>query len=145
MSFFSKLSFVFLISSSSMLYARRPHALGISYLPMNSSTESCNEYVSQSHPPPIDRNPRPIRLSPRPLDRQIRLTHQRLAHIIKTMINVILLSSEQIIVSLRSGIVVYASFEREQESADVVEAVQLVEDGDVVDFADGAFFRRSRV
>jgi hypothetical protein len=97
------------------------------------------------NPPPIDRNPRPIRLSPRPLDRQIRLTHQRLAHIIKTMINVILLSSEQIIVSLRSGIVVYASFEREQESADVVEAVQLVEDGDVVDFADGAFFRRSRV
>jgi hypothetical protein len=41
---------VFVIATSFMLYARRPHALGISYLPMNFSTESCNEYVSQSHP-----------------------------------------------------------------------------------------------
>jgi hypothetical protein len=90
------------------------------------------------HSPSVNRNPRPIRLSPRPLNRQIRLTHERLPHIIETMINMILLILKQTLISLRSGIVVDTGFEREEERADVVEAVQLVEDRDVVDFADGA-------
>ena len=38
-------------------------------------------------------------------------------------------------VSLVGGVVLHASLEREEESPHVVEAVQLVEDGDVVDLA----------
>ena len=89
------------------------------------------------NPPPINRNPPPILLRPRPLHRQIRITHQRLPDIIKAVINMILLRSKQIVVRLGSGVVLHARFEREQERAHVVEAVQLVEDGDVVDFAHG--------
>jgi hypothetical protein len=46
----------FVIASSFMLHARRPHALGISYLPMNSSTESCNVYVSHIPIKPFKRD-----------------------------------------------------------------------------------------
>jgi hypothetical protein len=52
----------------------------------------------------------------------------------------ILLRFEQILISLRGGVIVDAGFEREEESADMVEAVQLVEDGNVVDLANSAFF-----
>jgi hypothetical protein len=133
----------------------QPHALGILYLPMKSSTESClSEQLSASrfqeevsefethpiltlmrNPPPINRNPLPTLLRPRPLNRQIRITHQRLPNIIKTVIDVILLGLQHVFVSLVDGAVVHSRFQREEEGPHVVEAVQLVEDGDVVDFA----------
>jgi hypothetical protein len=47
------------------------------------------------------------------------------------------LVSEHMIVRLGRPVVLHACFEREQESANVVEAVQLVEDGDVVNLAFG--------
>jgi hypothetical protein len=50
------------------------------------------------------------------------------------MINMILLRLQHVIVSLIDGTVVHARFEGEEEGSHVVEAVQLVEDGDVVDF-----------
>jgi hypothetical protein len=48
-----------------------------------------------------------------------------------------LLVFKQLIVRLGRRIVFHACFEREQERAHVVKAVQLVEDGDVVDLAFG--------
>lgn len=86
------------------------------------------------NPPPINRNPLPTLFRPRPLNRQIRITHQGLPDIIKTMIHMILLRLQHVIVRLVDGAVVHARFEGEEESSHVVEAVQLVEDGDVVDF-----------
>jgi len=88
-------------------------------------------------PPPINRNPPPILLRPRPLHRQIRITHQRLPNIIKAMIDMLLLVLEHAIVRLGGRIIFHAGFHREQERAHVPEAVQLVEDGDVVDLAFG--------
>jgi hypothetical protein len=141
-----------------LIYMRRLyHALGIWYLPMNSSTESCDCFVSHKaltrehqqmqctypiltlmrNPPPINRNPPPILLRPRPLNRQIRITHQRLPNIIKAVINMFLLVLKQLVVRLSRRIVVHAGLEREKERAHVIQAVQLVEDGDVVDFAFG--------
>lgn len=91
------------------------------------------------NPPPINRKPLPILLRPRPLNRQIRITHQRLPNVIETVINMVLLGFQHSVVGLVDGTVVHAGFEGEEEGPHVVEAVQLVEDGDVVDFA-GAFF-----
>jgi len=87
--------------------------------------------------PPINRHPTPICLSPRPLHSQIRITHQRLANIVKAVVDMLFLVSEHMIVRLGRPVVLHACFEREQESANVVEAVQLVEDGDVVNLAFG--------
>ena len=87
------------------------------------------------NPPPINRNPPPILLRPRPLHSQIRIAHQRLANIVKAVVDMLFLVSEHVIVRFGSPIVLHASFEREQERAHMVEAVQLVEDGDVVDLA----------
>lgn len=87
------------------------------------------------NPPPINRKPPPILLRPRPLHRQIRITHQRLPNIIKAVVNMSLLVLKQLIVRLGRRIVLHAGFEREQERAHMFEAVQLVEDGDVVDLA----------
>ena len=92
------------------------------------------------NPPPINRKPLPILLRTRPLNRQIRITHQRLANIIEAVINMLLLVFEQIVVRLGRSVIFHARFEREQERAHVVETVQLVEDGDVVDFAHGGGF-----
>ena len=89
--------------------------------------------------PPINRNPTPIYLSPWPLNRQIRVTHQRLANIVKAVIDMLLLVSEHAIVRLGRAVVIHARFEREQERAHVSEAVQLVEDGDVIDLAFGVW------
>jgi hypothetical protein len=89
--------------------------------------------------PPINRNPTAIYLSPRPLNRQISITHQRLANVVKAVIDMLLLVSEHAIVGLGRAVVIHARFEREQERAHVPEAVQLVEDGDVVDLAFGVW------
>lgn len=86
-------------------------------------------------PPPINRNPPPILLRPRPLHGQIRIAHQRLANIVKAVVDMLFLVFEQMVVRLGCSVVVHAGFEREQKRAHVVEAVQLVEDGDVVDLA----------
>jgi hypothetical protein len=51
------------------------------------------------------------------------------------VINVILLRFQHVVVSLVDGAVVHARFEGEEERPHVIEAVQLVEDGDVVDLA----------
>lgn len=85
--------------------------------------------------PPINSKPPPIRLRPRPLNRQIRMTHERLSYIIKTMIHMLLLRFKQSIIHLSGVIIVHARFEREHERAEMVQAVQLVEYGDVVDVA----------
>lgn len=92
------------------------------------------------NPPPINRNPPPILLHLRPLNRQIRITHQRLPYIIKAMINMILLGFEQRLISLGRSIVVHTRFQSEQEGAHVVQTVQLVKYGDVVDLAHGGRF-----
>lgn len=89
------------------------------------------------NPPPINRKPPPIFLRPRPLHRQIRITHQRLPNIIKAVVNMSLLVLKQLVVRLGRTVIFHAGFEREQERAHVFEAVQLVEDGDVVDLAFG--------
>lgn len=90
------------------------------------------------NPPPINRHSTPICLSPRPLNRQIRITHQRLANIVKAVIDMLFLVLEHAIVRLGRAVEVHAGFEREQERAHVSEAVQLVEDGNVVDLAFGS-------
>lgn len=87
--------------------------------------------------PPINRHPTPVYLSPRPLNGQIRVTHQRLPDVVKAVVDMLFLVSEHVIIRFGSPIVLHASFEREQERAHMVEAVQLVEDGDVVDLAFG--------
>ena len=87
--------------------------------------------------PPINRHPTPIYLSPWPLNGQIRVTHQRLPNVVKAVVDMLFLVSEHMIVRLGSPVVLHACLEREQESANVVEAVQLVEDGDVVNLAFG--------
>jgi len=51
------------------------------------------------------------------------------------MINMVLLRLQHVVVSLVDGAVVHAGFQGEEEGPHVVEAVQLVEDGNVVDFA----------
>jgi len=51
------------------------------------------------------------------------------------VIDVILLRSQHVVISLVDGAVLHPGFEGEEEGPHVVEAVQLVEDGDVVDFA----------
>jgi hypothetical protein len=93
------------------------------------------------HPPPINRIPLPILLLPRPLNRQIRIAHQPLPNIVKAVINVILLRSQHVVISLVDGAVLHPGLEGEEEGAHVVEAVQLMEDGDVVDFALDVFGR----
>lgn len=93
------------------------------------------------NPPPINRNSLPTLLRPRPLDRQIRITHQGLPDVIEAMVNMILLRLEQILISIARSVEVHARFECEEKSANVVQAVQLVEDGDVVDRS-FAFFCR---
>lgn len=85
--------------------------------------------------PTINSKPPPILLRPRPLNRQIRMTHKRLTNIIKAMIHMLLLRFKQSIVHLSGIIIVHARFERERERAEMVQAVQLVEHGDVVDVA----------
>lgn len=87
------------------------------------------------NPPPINRNPPPILLSPRPLHGQISITHQRLPDIIKAVVDMVFLMLQQRLIGLSGSVEVHSRFEREQEGPHVVKAVQLVEDGDVVDLA----------
>ena len=58
------------------------------------------------------------------------------------MVNMILLRLQQRLISFSRSIVLHTCFEGEQEGPYVVEAVQLVEDGDVVDLAYGLFVGR---
>jgi len=87
------------------------------------------------NPPPINRNPLSTLLRARPLNSQIRITHQRLSNVIKTVVDVILLGFQERLVGFVDGVVLDAGLEREEERPHVIKAVQLVEDGDVVDFA----------
>lgn len=89
------------------------------------------------NPPPINRNPSPILLSPRPLDGQVSIAHQCLPDVIEAVIDVVLLWLQQVFVCLTGSVEVHSGFEREQECPHVVEAVQLVKNGNVVDLADG--------
>lgn len=87
------------------------------------------------HTPAINSYPLPVRLCLRPLNSQVGIAHQCLPNVVEAVIHVIFLVLQQRVVRLHSVVVIHACLQREQKCSNVVEAVQLVEDGDVVDFA----------
>lgn len=93
-----------------------------------------------TNPPPINSKPPPILLRPRPLDRQIPRTHNALPQVIKAMVDVVLLRLQQHFLDRRAVVAVQRLLGQVVVVADVREAVQLVEERDVVDGAVFGFF-----
>jgi len=85
--------------------------------------------------PPINSKSSSIGLRARPLNRQIRMTHQRLPDVVKAVVHMLFLRLEQPVIDYSRVVVVHTRFQGECERAQMVQAMQLVEDRDVIDVA----------
>lgn len=87
------------------------------------------------NPPSINSKAPTVRFFSRPLDSHVTGTHQRLSDVIEAMTHMILLRREQYIVDFMSLVTIRGCFQCIQVSSNVRQAVQLVEERDVVDLA----------